>query len=95
MATLQLAVPLWIDRLSRLPWSDVMARARECGDVVAQKGDVLQFRSKKKGETARSFNALAEGLACLSFAQGGVRFNGAHWEARHPELTYPAEEPTA
>jgi hypothetical protein len=29
------------------------------------------------------FNKLAEALARLAFAQGGVTFNGVHYEAKH------------
>lgn len=41
----------------------------------------MLFRSKRKGETADAFNHLAEGIACLAFAPGGVRLFGSHWEA--------------
>lgn len=83
--SLELAVPLWTEKLSRMPWDRVIERARECSDIVAEKGDVLQFKSKKKGESARAFNALAEGLAALSFCPGGVTFLGVTWAATHPE----------
>lgn len=88
LVSLEAAVPLWIDRLSKQSWAHVMERSRACGDVVAEKGDIIQFRSKKKGESAAAFNALAEGIACLAFARGGVRFAGLHFEAKHPELSY-------
>jgi hypothetical protein len=69
---LEIAVPLWMERLCYLPF-----------DVVAHQGDIIQFRGKKKGETAAAFNKLAEGLACLAFAPGGVKFLNCHWEAHH------------
>jgi len=84
--TLSAAVPLWIDRLKRQPWSYIERRAKECAQTVAEKGDIIQFGSKKKGETAKAFNALAEGIACLAFAPGGVKFAGMHFEARHPDV---------
>lgn len=79
--TLALAVPLWIERLKPKPWSELAAKAQEAADVVASKGDIIQFKSKKKGETAAAFNALAEGLAILAFAPGGVRFLDLHFQA--------------
>jgi hypothetical protein len=81
--TLSAAVPLWIEELKRKPIRHVLARAQACAQVVAEKGDVLQFRGKR-GESAAAFNGLAEGLACLAFAPGGVRFMGMHFEAVHP-----------
>ncbi len=82
--TLSASVPLWIEELKRRPWAYVSERARACGQVVAEKGDVIQFKGKG---TAEAFNALAEGLACLSFAPGGVRFMDMHFVAQHPECT--------
>jgi hypothetical protein len=83
---LSATVPLWIEKLRARPWSYVEMRARECAQVVAEKGDVLQYRSKKAGESANAFNHLAEGLACCAFAIGGVRFLGDHYIAFHPDL---------
>ncbi len=74
------AVPLWAMELKKLPWSEIEKIAHESAQIVAEKGDVLQFRSKKKGETANAFNALAKGLAALSFCPGGVTFLGDHYE---------------
>ncbi len=83
--TLQVAVPMWIERLKRQSWASVQERAHVAADVVASKGDIIQFKSKTKGETAAAFNALAEGLAALSFCPGGVTFLGDKWIAEHPE----------
>ena len=80
---LQVAVPLWIEKLRSRPWVYIAGRAAHCGQLVAEKGDVLQFGSKKKGAAGEAFNALAEGLACLSFAAGGVKFMGMHFETQH------------
>lgn len=80
--SLQAAVPLWILRLREQPIEDVVARAHELADVIASKGDVIQFKSRVKGETSHAFNALAEGLACCAFAPGGVTFLGDHWEEK-------------
>lgn len=78
--TLGAAVPLWIAELRKLTPEQRIALARECGDIVAAKGDVIQFRSKKPGETAKAFNALAKGIAALAFSPGGVTFLGDHYE---------------
>jgi hypothetical protein len=81
--SLSAAVPLWIERLRSVPWDRLEARAREAAQVVAEKGDIIQYRSKKPGETAKAFNALAEGIAILAFVPGGVTFSGLHFRARH------------
>ncbi len=78
---LSAAVPLWIAEFKHLPWSAVEAIARESGQAVASTGDVIQFKGRKKGESAKAFNHLARGLAALAFAPGGVTFLGDHWEA--------------
>jgi len=81
-ATLQLAVPLWIDQMRGAPWSHIKARAAECATAVASQGDVIMFRSGKKGQTAEAFNRLAEGIACAAFSPGGIKVFGDHYEAR-------------
>ncbi len=78
-ATLAVAVPMWVDRVR--VWSDTTRaqRSRVCAQVVAEHGDIIQYRAKG---TADAFNRLAEGLALLSFAPGGVKFMGEHWESK-------------
>lgn len=88
--TLEAAVPLWAHRLRKLPWRAVEERARACAEVVAEKGDVILYKSKRRGATADAFNHLAEGLACLSFVRGGVRVFGIHFEHEHPEAVESA-----
>ncbi len=83
--TLAVAVPMWIDRCKLRPMGGLLECAAECGQYIAEHGDVAQFRGKKKGETAAAFNRLAEGLAILAFVPGGVTFLGDHWEAVHPD----------
>jgi hypothetical protein len=86
-ASLELAVPLWISKLQYKPMDYVLERARECGQMVASHGDIIQFKSPKSSKetvgTASAFNHLAEGIACLAFAPGGVTVFGLHWEAKH------------
>lgn len=80
---LMTAVPFYAMDLATRPWAEIVEIARECAQVVASKGDVILFKSEKKGETAKAFNALAKGIACLSFAPGGVRTLGLHFENTH------------
>ncbi len=82
---LSCSVPLYAIELAKLPLAEVLRIAAECGQVVAEKGDVVQFQGGKKGESAAAFNALAKGIACLSFAPGGVTTFGMHFENTHPE----------
>mgnify|MGYP001611822850 CR=1 FL=1 len=59
----------------------LLARCRVYAQVIAEKGDNILYRSRKRGETADAFNALAKALAILSIvAVGGVRFLGERWE---------------
>ena len=85
--TLDAAIPCWIMELKLRPWSYLEMRAADASQMIAEKGDVILFRGKKKGETARAFNALAEGIAILAFYPGGVRIFNRHWVAEHPEGT--------
>ena len=78
---LSAAVPMWIESLKDHPWEYINKRAKECSQVIAEKGDVILFRGKG-GETAEAFNRLAEGVACLAFVPGGVTLFGQHWEAK-------------
>jgi hypothetical protein len=80
--SLEAAVPLWIDKHKHTSVEARIARARELADVVAGHGDDILFRSKRKGESAKAFNALAEGLALMAYQPGGVSFAGEHWEAQ-------------
>lgn len=82
ITSLEVAVPLWIHQLKSWPIERIMARAHELAGVVASTADVAQFKNAKKGQTAAAFNALAEGIACLAFAPGGVKRFGLHFEAQ-------------
>lgn len=81
--SLQAAVPLHAMELRNRPWSELQAVAQEAAQVIAEKGDLIMFKSTKKGESAKAFNALARALAILSFVPGGVKFLGDHWENTH------------
>lgn len=79
------AVPMAIAELQRCPWETVARVVGEAASTLASQGDILQFKSKKKGETAAVFASTARGLAALSFAPGGASFLGEHWCAEHPD----------
>ena len=86
LASLDMAVPLRLLEIvqengAELRWSDFQERACELAYVIAEKGDIILFKSKKKGESAQAWAALVEALAILSLAPGGVKFMGLHWEA--------------
>jgi hypothetical protein len=80
-SALAVSVPLMIERWRYRSPEERMARATSCAQVVAEKGDVILFKSKKAGETGAAFNALAEGIALLAFAPGGVDIFGLHFDA--------------
>ncbi|MEU4570798.1 hypothetical protein [Micromonospora sp. NPDC023956] len=64
----------------------ILARwAADAADQVASKGDILQFRSKKAGESAEVFNHLAKGLTALAHQPGGVTAFGRHWCVDHQQ----------
>jgi hypothetical protein len=68
-ASLEAAVPLWYFELRGQPKAVLERRARQCGQVLSEKGDCLQFGGKSKSSkaaTAEAFNRLAEGLAAAT-----------------------------
>lgn len=85
--TLMTAVPIWLARLDDLPedrqLDEAVRWAHQAADVVASKGDLLQFGGGQPGEVAAAFNSMARGIAGLSGAPGGVCFLGVLWCAQH------------
>jgi hypothetical protein len=81
-AALAVAVPVWIDQLWGAGQDHRLERAQVCAQVVAEHGDDVLYRSKRRGASAEAFNRLAEGIACAAFSPGGVRAFGSRWEAR-------------
>lgn len=84
LGMLEVAVPMWIDRVRPLSWEERKARANACLAVIGY-GDSLEsiaclVTGVKGGE--RAFNAVAEALAIGALQPGGVSFGGLHWEAR-------------
>lgn len=82
---LSVAVPEWIEKLRPCTPEDIRERAEACVDVIASNGDIILHESKKKGESAKAFNRLAEGLACVALCRGSVEFWGF-------EFVVPGEE---
>jgi hypothetical protein len=74
-------------------------REHTLGAFVAVHGDDLQFGSKKEGRVADVFNALAEGLALMSYwgdadapiLGGGARFPAAPFDWRDASELMPEE----
>ena len=91
VATLALAVPLWIWELWDVSDQARAARARRCAQIVAERGDVLMFGSKSRGKAAEVFNALAEGIACAAYQPGGITFAGRHWCMNHVQCEEAAD----
>lgn len=75
-AALAGAVPMWLIELAPKGEDYWMRRKDVCAQLVAEKGDVLMYGSKKVGAAAEVFNRLAEGIALLCLiTKGPVPFN--------------------
>ncbi|WP_328344863.1 hypothetical protein [Micromonospora sp. NBC_00421] len=89
LTALEAAVPLHIFNLHQLhPSTSERLRTRWAADGVDEisyRGDTLQYGSKKRGEAAQAFNALARALAAGAFQPGGITFCGIHWCVNHQE----------
>lgn len=92
---LSAAVPLWIEKLKTRSWAELEERRQACVEIISSHGDNILFRSKKKGDTAQAFNALAEATAILSFVPGGIKAFGLEFKAVHPEGGHNRETPAA
>jgi hypothetical protein len=80
-SALSCAVPLWIEGLRGTSFDERQAFAVNAANIIAEKGDLILFKSKKKGESAAAFNALAKAIAVLAYQPGGVTSFGMHFEA--------------
>lgn len=94
-AALSAAVPLYIVEMRSWDWKRISETAQRCAQVVAEKGDIILYRSAVPGETAKAFNALARGIACLSFSPGGVTAFGLHFDAKFEPFGTRDPIPTA
>ena len=79
---LSAAVPLWVMQFKTMPLDVLQKIAKESSDMMLQTREAILFKTKP-GESAKAFNALARGIAVLSFSPGGVRCFGMHFESVH------------
>jgi hypothetical protein len=77
--SLSVAVPLWVDRI-RPNLDEERKHAPDLAQFIGEHGDIILFKSNKKGESADAFNKLARAIALLSFSPGGVTTFGLHFE---------------
>lgn len=92
MITLEAAVPLRMFELRRATEAERLRLAREAAGQIAEHGDVILFRSPRRGYTARAVSWLITGLACAAFQPGGVRFSSLAWCAAHPGHRWASED---
>lgn len=76
-AAVPLRIHMLVERGGPAAWE--WSEAKEFGDVLGEKGDVLQYG--KNGEAAQLFNQMAKAIAVLAFVPGGVSVFGVHYEA--------------
>ncbi|MBU1082807.1 MAG: hypothetical protein KKB59_20220 [Spirochaetes bacterium] len=88
--SLSAAVPLNIMEYRQKPieeLDDMMRDLPNTAQLIAEKGDILQFGGGKKGEVAKIFNKLASAIALAAvMVPGGITLFGEHWEAPHPSI---------
>ena len=63
------------------PTEDDFRRVQTYNLLLGEQGNFLWTKSKKKGQTAKVANAVADSIAVLSFAPGGVEIFGRHWKS--------------
>jgi hypothetical protein len=87
------AVPMWAHRHYRTDPSERERRAHELGDdvIACSQGAAAiadpEARGGEKGEIAKVFNAIAEGIALGAYCPGGTSpFMGLVWEVVGSEL---------
>lgn len=84
---LEAAVPLWqAGATASLP----LQQQQDLGDNFQRHVDTL-YGGGKPGTAGYAFNSLAEVLANLSHAPGGVNFMGLHWCTDHAVCEDPPE----
>lgn len=59
------AVPMWMNEHKNKPYDWLDRRRSICAQKIAEKGDVIMYGSKTKGNAGDAFNFLAEGIAIL------------------------------
>ena len=70
------------------PGDEDFARVQGSVELLGEKGNFIFEKSKRVGETAKVANAVADAIAVLSFAPGGITLFDKHWESiYHGEST--------
>lgn len=82
---LEAALPLWCADLRDRTPQELLELTHAAADSIAEHGDILMFRSGRRGETAAAFNTFAKALAAavLIDPPGGVVVFGMHWRERN------------
>lgn len=63
------------------PTKEDFKRTETYERLIGEKGNFPWTKSEKKGITAKVANAVADSIAVLSFAPGGIEIFGRHWES--------------
>ena len=90
LASLEAAVPLaWYDIVRHWSLNRRVEFCHKAADFIAEHGDIIMYRGKKKGESAEAFNTLAKALAVLASMPGGVKFSNLRFiaEGEHIKVT--------
>jgi hypothetical protein len=61
--------------------------ARSFAQALGEKGDILLYRSHKKGETGHIMEQFINAVALLAFCPGGITIYGLHFDAGTPDST--------
>jgi hypothetical protein len=78
LISLEVAVPIRIEEIRGWTAEQRMEHGRGLATVIASHGDDLQYGGK---HCVDAFVALANALACLAYAPGGVTFSGLTFRA--------------
>lgn len=88
---LGVAVPMWIHEIRNWSPQRRVEAAERCTDLTTAADVVLESSRKEAGTTAKTFNAVAQGLACLAYLPGGATLLGQHWCVNaHDDCRQPA-----
>jgi hypothetical protein len=81
--SLSMAVTLIIMEMAQHggPTEDDYKRVKSYQDDLLERGNDLFYPSKKEGDTAKRFNQVADAIAVLSFAPGGITVFGLHFDS--------------
>lgn len=69
----------WMEHFRTHGTGDIDASA--IAQTIGERGDVMLYGSKRKGEQVALIEQLAQGVAILSRCPGGVTFMGEHYES--------------